>query len=142
MAQAVGTPQCGVYAAYFEHGRAANAERFLANAALESLLDGEAEALTRKAVEMALAGDMTALRVCMERIYPARKDTPVSFDLPVLETATDGPKAMAAIMTAVASGDLTPGEANELARLVDTFLRAVEAQDLDQRLRRLEAATR
>lgn len=105
-------------------------------------LDGEAEALTRKAVTMALAGDMTALRLCMERIYPARKDTPVCFDMPELETAADAMKAMAAIMAAVASGDLTPAEANELGKLVDTFTRAIEAHELDERLRRLESATK
>jgi hypothetical protein len=79
------------------------------------------------------------MRLCLERIYPARKDTPVSFDMPKLDTAADAIKAMAAIMSAVASGDLTPGEANELAKLVDTFTRAVEAHELDQRLKRLEA---
>jgi hypothetical protein len=38
----------------------------------EELLDGEAEA-TRKAIELALGGDMTALRLCLDRILPARK---------------------------------------------------------------------
>ena len=45
-------------------------------------------------------------------------------------------------MTAVASGDLTPSEANEMAKLVDTFTRAIEAHELDERLRRLEAVTK
>ena len=110
--------------------------------ALETLLDGEAEALTKKAIELAKAGDMAALRSCMERIYPARKDTPVTFDMPKLETPADAIRAMAAIVAAVANGDLTPAEANELAKLADTFTRAIEAHELDERLRRLEAVTR
>src|SRR5215475_9848913 len=44
--------------------------------AAEALLDGEAEALTRKAVEMALGGDTVALRLCLERLVPPRKDRP------------------------------------------------------------------
>ena len=36
--------------------------------AMESLLDGEAEAITRVAVEKAKEGDATALRLCLERI--------------------------------------------------------------------------
>ena len=42
--------------------------------AVEALLDGEAEALTRKAIERALEGDSVALRLCLERIpsRPAR----------------------------------------------------------------------
>ena len=42
--------------------------------AIEALLDGEAEALTRKAIELAKAGDLVALRLCLDRICPPRKD--------------------------------------------------------------------
>lgn len=48
-------------------GRPAGA-RHKTTLAIEALLEGEAEALTRKAIELALAGDMTALRLCLERI--------------------------------------------------------------------------
>ena len=50
--------------------------------AVEALLDGEAEVLTRKAIERAKDGDSVALRLCLERILPPRKDRPVSFALP------------------------------------------------------------
>ena len=45
----------------------------------EALLDGEAEGLTRKVLEMALAGHTVALRLCMERILPPRRERPVPF---------------------------------------------------------------
>ena len=57
--------------------------------ALETLLDGQAEALTQKAIELALAGDMAALRLCLDRILPARKDRPVSIEMPTIDTAED-----------------------------------------------------
>src|SRR5689334_3084270 len=44
--------------------------------AAEALLDGEAEALTRKAIEMALAGESTALRLCLNRILSPRRERP------------------------------------------------------------------
>jgi hypothetical protein len=50
--------------------------------AIEVLLEGEGEALTRKAIELAKAGDMQALRLCMDRLAPPRRDSPVVFDLP------------------------------------------------------------
>src|SRR5215831_3861814 len=53
-----------------------------ATLACEALLEGQAEALTQKAVEMALSGDTVALKLCLERIYPPRKDRPVTFALP------------------------------------------------------------
>lgn len=106
--------------------------------AIEKLLDGEAEALTRKAIELAKGGDMQALRLCMDRIAPVRKDRPVSFDLPPIETLDDLPKATRALMEAVATGDLTPSEASELGKLVDAHVRAIEVTDLSRRLDALE----
>jgi Family of unknown function (DUF5681) len=58
--------------------------RNAATIAIEALLDGEAEALTRKAIELGLAGDMTALRLCLDRIVPPRKDRYVAFSLPAM----------------------------------------------------------
>jgi hypothetical protein len=109
--------------------------------ALEALLDGEGEALTRKAVGMALDGDTTAMRLCMDRIMPPRKDRPVLFALPRLETAADVVKATAAIVEAVATGDLTPSEAGELSKLIDGFRAALTTAGLEERLAKLEAAT-
>lgn len=106
--------------------------------AIEALLEGEAEALTRKAVEMALAGDMQALRLCMDRLAPPRKDRSVTFDLPPIETLEDLPKATRALMAAVATGELTPAEAAELGKLVDAHVKAIEATDLNRRLEALE----
>ncbi|MFI5020862.1 MAG: DUF5681 domain-containing protein [Alphaproteobacteria bacterium] len=106
----------------------------------ETLLDGEAPALVRKAIEMALAGDTTALRLCLERIIAPRRDRPVRFTLPALDSANDAARAMAAITSAVARGDLTPSEAGELSRLVEAFVTALEAVDFEQRLQALENA--
>jgi hypothetical protein len=108
--------------------------------ALEALLDGEAEAITRKAVEMALDGDVTAMRLVMDRIMPPRRERPIMFTMPKMETAADAVKASAALVDAVANGDITPGEAGELSKLVDGFTKAVELHEIQQRLDKLEAA--
>ena len=108
--------------------------------AIEALLDGEAEALTRKAIELAKAGDMAALRLCMDRLAPPRKDRPVMFELPTITCAADAVKASAALVTAVAIGDLTPAEAGELGKLIEAYVRALEATDFAARLENLERA--
>ncbi len=54
--------------------------------AAEAMLDGEVKALTRKAIELALAGDTVALRLCLERIIPIRRSRPVAFPLPPIQT--------------------------------------------------------
>ena len=75
-----------------------------ATLACEALLEGQALALTQKAVELALAGDTIALRLCMERLCPVRKDRPVSFPLPPINTARDAANVAAAVTEAVAAG--------------------------------------
>jgi len=112
--------------------------RHRATQAALALLDGEAEALTRQAVTMALGGDTTALRLCLERIAPPRKDVAVTFDLPRMETAFDAAKAAGAVLGAVADGELTPTEGAHIMALVETYRRTLETTELEARLAALE----
>jgi hypothetical protein len=107
--------------------------------AIEALLEGQHEALTNKAVEMALAGDTVALRLCLDRIAPARKDVPIAFDLPPIKTAADTVEASASLLAAVAAGEVTPDEAGRVMALLTAHKSLVEATDLEQRLEALEA---
>jgi hypothetical protein len=104
-----------------------------------ALLEGEADRLTRKAVEVALEGDVTALRLCLERIAPPRKDAPVTFALSPMRTAGDAAKAAGAVLEAVAEGDLTPTEGAHVMGLVDAYRRTLEAAEFEARLAALEA---
>ncbi|MFK4720541.1 hypothetical protein ABIE89_001641 [Bradyrhizobium niftali] len=108
--------------------------------AVEALLDGEAETLTRKAIDLAVGGDIQALRICLDRLCPPRREATVTFELPKIETVADAVKAMAAIVAAVADGDLTPGEAQAVSGLVQNFSKAVETADLEARITKLEKA--
>ncbi len=104
-----------------------------ATRAAQSLLDGEAEALTRKAVELALGGDVAALRFCLSRVTAPRRGPPVEFDLPPLESAKDVASAVAAVAAAAADGVITPGEALALSQVIDTLLRAIAAREAERR---------
>lgn len=118
-------------------GRPAGARNKATLAALE-LMDGEAEELSRKAVELALAGDTVALRLCLERVAPARKDVPVQFALPQMKTARDAAEAAAAVLQAVSAGDLTPTEGAQVMGLVDSYRRTLEVTELEARVAALE----
>jgi hypothetical protein len=107
--------------------------------AAASLLAGEAEALTQKAVELALVGDPTAMRLCLERILPPCRDRMVKFALPPIESAADIAAAMKAVTSALAGGVISPGEAATIAAVVDTFVRAIETSDFERRLKILES---
>ncbi|MFZ3324562.1 MAG: DUF5681 domain-containing protein [Methylocella sp.] len=106
--------------------------------AVEALLDSEAEVLTRRAIERAKEGDSVALRLCLERILPPRKDRPVSFALPKIESAADAGKASTAILTEVATGDVTPLEAQAVLRLLEGHAKVLEVRDLEERMTTLE----
>jgi hypothetical protein len=106
--------------------------------AAEALLDGDAETITQKAIELAKAGDMAAIRLCMDRVVPPRRDRHVSFALPKMEKASDAVTASASIVAAVSIGDLTPSEASELIRVVESYTRVLQATEIEDRLARLE----
>jgi hypothetical protein len=111
-----------------------------ATVALEAILDGDAEAILRKAVALAQEGDPVALRMCMDRLLPVRKDRPVLFDLPPIDGPADLPRATGALLAAVAAGELTPSEAADIGKAVDAHVKALEVSDLAVRLAKLEEA--
>jgi hypothetical protein len=108
--------------------------------AIEALLDGEAEALTRKTINKALEGDGVALRLCLDRPCPLRKDRPISLDLPSIEGAQDLSKAAIALLRTVADGGATPEEAASVMRMMESVGKAIELGELESRIQRLEGA--
>ena len=104
-----------------------------ATLAAAALLDGEALGLTRRAVEAALAGDMLAMKLCLERVLPRCHERPVTFSLPSLAAIGNGEidepspqnvsRAMNAVTTALACGEITPGEAATIAVVYETLVR-------------------
>jgi hypothetical protein len=106
-----------------------------ATVAAEALLDHEAEALARKAIDLALEGDGVALRLCLDRLLPPRRpgDRPVEIELPHEPGA-----AMAAILEAVSTGELLLADAERLAGLVKAQVEFATLADLETRLARLE----
>ena len=98
--------------------------------AMESLMEGQWEGLTKTAVALALRGDTTALRLCLDRIAPVRRGSSVSIpDFPAVETIADVPKAQAALLAAVAAGHLTADEATPLSALLSAYVNAVDIVD-------------
>jgi len=131
----------------FARGRSGNPAgrppglRNKATLAAEQMLDDEAEALTRVALDLAHGGDPVALRLCLDRIIAPRRERSVSFTMPPITGAADLAAAMAALTGAAAQGIITPGEAAQLSQVVETYIRAIEATDLERRLRIVEAAS-
>ena len=106
--------------------------------AVQALLDGEAEGLTRVAVEKALEGDMAPLRLCMDRILPVKRERTIELDLPVLEGSQDSLRAIGTVLEAVGAGQITPSEGQAVTSLLEAH-RTFEVEELENRLNALEA---
>ena len=103
----------------------------------EKLYEARAEELVNASIDLALAGDGTALRVCMDRVLAPMKERPVEFDLPPMATAADAVTAMGAIAQGVADGDLDATEAGRLGRFVNNFAQTVATGVIEKELREL-----
>lgn len=113
--------------------------RHKATQAMLTMLEGESEALTRKAVELALAGDTTALKLCLDRIAPPLKpmSPPINLEIPMPDSLTDTAKAF---VTAAASGDVSPEVAAQMVSAIASVARVEEMEQIKDRLEALEKA--
>ena len=106
--------------------------------AIESLLDGEAQALTRKVIEKAKEGDMTALKLCLDRLAPVRKGRTLEIDLPDVNCAADLAQAGAVVTQQLGEGVISPEEAAAVMGTLDSALKLFEAGELEARIAALE----
>lgn len=106
---------------------------------LLALMEGSAEQITQAVINAARGGDLVAARIVLDRLIPQAKERPVSVDLPDTNTSEGVSAAQSAILQAVARGDLLPGEASTLSAIVESKRRAIETQELSDRISLLEA---
>jgi hypothetical protein len=106
--------------------------------AMEALLEGQHEALTQAAISKALEGDTVALRLCLDRLAPARRDSPITITLPPVTSAEDTVAASTAVLAAMSSGEITPDEAGRVMALLTAHRAIIETGDLERRLAALE----
>ena len=87
----------------------------------------QGEELLRKAIEMAMGGNVAMMKFLLDRILP--KERPIDLELPHLDYAHDSVDAMAEIVDAVSAGRISPREAADVAQLVSAFTQAIEVTD-------------
>ena len=104
---------------------------------LQALSNGDKEGLLRKGLELAKVGDVAMLKFFLSRMLPRERS--IIIDLPKMESADDAVEALGAITSAVCEGKITPGEAAQLAALVNSYSRAIDMTDLVKRIDALEA---
>lgn len=107
--------------------------------AAENIIQGESEALSRKLIELALAGNVACLKTAIERIVPVCKSAPVCLpDMPRINSVADASELTAYVIDAIADGTVSPVEGEIISRACERHLKALEVRDLEQRLAALE----
>jgi hypothetical protein len=105
----------------------------------QALLDEYAEPITRKCIAEAMQGDRSAMRLCMERISPARRGPVITMALPAIKTAADVDKAAEKVTQAIRRGEITPADGGILMNILESRSRVIEKVQWESRLEKLEA---
>jgi hypothetical protein len=105
---------------------------------IETLMAGDAEAISVSVIDAAKSGDMTAAKIVLDRLLPVRRDSPINLPLPQIKTAQDVAAAMASILKSVGSGELTPDEGQQLSKLLESYLKTLVSSNLEERLIAIE----
>ena len=101
------------------------------------LFEPHADGLIQKASDLALAGDTTCLKMCIDRLVsPFRaKDDTVTLD-DIEGTLTEkGEK----IINAMGKGELSPSDASSMLTALAAQARILEIEELEKRVLKLEA---
>ena len=109
-----------------------------ATMAAQAILDDQAEKITKKAVNLALKGDSTALKLCLTRLIPPKRDAPIKITLPKIASVEDLPGVITAVTKKLASGQLTPGEAETISKVIEAIRKTYELVEIESRLQALE----
>lgn len=97
------------------------------------------ETVIAKVKDRAVAGDMMAAAIVLARVWPRRRGRPVPLDLPAVETPAGLVQAQAALVAAMARGEVTPDEAATVTTVLENQRRSLETLDHERRLQELEA---
>jgi hypothetical protein len=109
---------------------------------VEQLAEGQAEKLVHKVLELAQAGDVSCLKMVLDRLWPARKGQPVRLVMPPINTSEDLVAAIASVWEGLRDGRLTPDEAGALSIVVDRSIQTIELHNITKRIAVLEEEAR
>jgi hypothetical protein len=129
----------------FQKGQSGNpagrprGSRNKASIRMQEMLEENIDQLVQKALDLALAGNMGALRLCLDRAASMRANEPL-VEMPPLAKAGNATGAIAQLASAAAAGDITADEAAKLAKVISLYVDSLQAHEFEERLENLERA--
>lgn len=107
--------------------------------ALRQLLVPHQEKLVKTLIDFAEAGDMTAMRIVMDRMMPPLREDPIRVTIPKIESADDCTLAQANVLNAVAAGQMLPSEGQVLSGLINAQRLAYETSHLSAQVANIQS---
>jgi len=109
-----------------------------ASSAGQDLLDKYAQHVVGKCIDLALKGDRSALRICMDRISPARRDACFRMSLPPVRTAQDLDQAAEKLTQGIRRGKIAPAEGEKMMNIFEMRSRIIQTAQWESRIDKLE----
>ena len=94
--------------------------------------------LIKVAVDLGRAGNIEALKLVLNRVWPMRAGRPLEIEAPPVRALADLLPAATTIADAVLQGEMTPREGREVSALFSMQCRMIELADIERRLKALE----
>jgi hypothetical protein len=107
---------------------------------IEGLAARRGENVLHAVWDKAEEGDMHAAGLLVPRLWPLRLGQAVTLDLPPVETSAGLIQAQAALVAAMARGEVTPAEAASIASVLETQRRAIETHEHTRLIKELQEA--
>ena len=105
---------------------------------IESLMQSELNNIGEKLIELAVTGNLQAIKLVLDRVMPPKTSRSIEIEMPKIENSTDALQAISTVIYAVGQGELTPSEGEAMTKIIQSFTQAIQSYEFDQRLSRLE----
>jgi len=110
--------------------------------AVLELIDDNSLLITETLMEKALDGDITALKLCIDRIAPPMKEMPISaIELPMLTGSESVLTSLSIVTQKLCNGELLPSQAKAVSNMLDTYQKQLDLEKLKERVENLEKAS-
>lgn len=111
-----------------------------ATLALEALIGGEGEEIVRHILSEAKNGNTVYGKALLDRLLPPRKSAPISVEIPMVEAAADLEQVLIKVINDMATGEITPDEAQSITGVIANHIKLHESLKLEDRLKKVEQA--
>jgi hypothetical protein len=105
----------------------------------EKLSKGDLDEIVKALADAAKGGCVQSAAILLNRAWPVPRGRLLRFQMPTLRNMADVAGALDGLLKAVADGQITIPECNELAVVISKLGGVIEAHDFEKRLAAIEA---